>query len=414
LAAIEVQKKRAEELMAEAEKERVAAEARLKAALLDERSTEDRRMPDLKAKMERLLSEVDLLILPRVTLISATTGVGLTPMLHTINKDQTEAIKNFMKAGKPVLACVGPISDERGPQMDAVDGLEKLLAERGVELGRETILFDSEARAFAARRSGAQLGGAGMSEIPPLTIVEVPTGHQGKANPIGSAIRLTGRVVEQKLDLRFRSLRPVYLGKGWQDDNSFAAEFVLTGTESWNEEKPFPLEDQRGRTTYLPRYDPTPATDPKSTTRQAERRGPFPVGVAIESKIPAYWMDEKYTQEDAVAGMLTPIDGVMAACLSVAAGKLERPTQRLVVFGSGTLFTGSKLEPTQEKLLLHTVNWLTGRQDRLPKGDEPPWSYPRVEMSEREFTLWQLGAAVGLPLIAVYFGLVAMMFRRLR
>lgn len=415
LASIEEEKKRAEEKIAEAEKERVAAEARVKIAFMDERSTDDRRMPDVKGKLERLFADVDLLILPRITLISATTPFGLSPTLHNINKEQTEAIKNFMKKGKPVLACVGPISGRSGPTQDAVDGFEKLLAERGIELGKETILFDSESRAFASRRSGAQLGGAGMSDIPALTIVDIPPDPAGKsANPIGAALRLTGRVVEQKLDLKFRSLRPVYLGEGWQDRLPFAAEFMLTGTDSWNEEKPFALGDQRGRITYLPRYDPTPASDPKRKTHAAERRGPFPVGVAIESKIPAYWMKEDFTTEESVAALLTPFDGIMAASLSVAANQLDRPNQRLVVFGSGTLFTGSKLEPAQEKLLLHSVNWLTKRDDRLPRGDQPPWSFPRVEMTERDLTLWQLGAAVGLPLVAIFFGLVAMMFRRLR
>jgi hypothetical protein len=104
----------------------------------------------------------------------------------------------------------------------------------------------------------------------------------------------------------------------------------------------------------------------------------------------------------------------MATSLTVAANKLERPNQRLVVIGSGTLFTGSKLDPANEKLLLHSVNWLTGRDDRLPRGDQPSWSFPRVAMTERESTLWQLGTAIGLPLVAIYLGLVAMMFRRLR
>ncbi|HEV3438431.1 MAG TPA: hypothetical protein VG122_13800, partial [Gemmata sp.] len=414
-AALSEQKKRAEEQIAEAEKERIAAEARVKVALADERSTEDRRLPDVKAKLERLLTDVDLLILPRITVINAATQVGISASLHAINKEQTEAIKDFMKAGKPVLACLGPISGPNGPRPDAIDGFEQLLAERGIELGKETILFDTEARAFAGRRSGAQLGGAGMSDIPPLTILDITPDLPGRAaNPIGLALRLTGRVVEQKLDLRFRALRPVYLAAGWQDRLPFAAEFALTGADSWNEEKPFPLADQRGRIAYLPRYDPTPANDPKRNTRAAERRGPFPVGVAIESKIPAYWINEAYTREESVAALMTPVDGIMAAGLSVAAKQLDRPTQRLVVFGSGNFFTGSKLEPAQEKLLLHSVNWLTGRDDRLPRGDKQTWSFPRVEMTEQEVKLWQYGTAVGLPLVAIYLGFMAMMFRRLR
>jgi len=60
------------------------------------------------------------------------------------------------------------------------------------------------------------------------------------------------------------------------------------------------------------------------------------------------------------------------------------------------------------------MNWLTGREDRLPRGDLPPWSFPRVGMSDRDLMLWRLGTAVGLPLIAVYLGLMVMMVRRLR
>jgi hypothetical protein len=415
ISSINEQKKREEEQQAEADKERIAAEARVKEAILDERSVEDRRIPDVKAKLERLLADVDLLILPRITMMNATSGVGLPPSFHTISKDQAEAVKKFMKSGKPVLACLGPISGLRGPQNDAVDDFEKLLAERGIELGHETILFDAEARAFAARRTGAQLGGTGTSEISALSILDVPPALPGKAaNPIGSALKLTGRSVDQKLELRFRALRPVYFANGWQDRQPFAAEFVLTGPDTWNEEKPFMQGDRSGRIVYMPRYEPTPATDPKRNTHAAERRGPFPVGVAVESKIPAYWVNEDYTQQEKIAATILPLDGTMAAGLTAAASQLERPTQRLVVFGSGNLFTGQKLDAGQEKLLLHSVNWLTGRKDRLPRGDQGAWSYPRVALTEREFTLWQLGTAVGLPLAAVYLGFLAMMFRRLR
>jgi hypothetical protein len=414
-AAIVEQKKRLDEQIVETEKERAAAEARVKVALTDERSREDQKVPEVKVKLARLLAEVDLLVLPRVTLFNAATGSGLHPSLHALSKEQAETVKEFMKKGKPVLACLGPVSWSRGPVKEATDDIEKLLSERGIELGQETILFDSEARAFAGRRAGAQLGGAGVAEIPPLTIVDVPAELPGKApNPIGSAVRLTGRVVEQKLDLKIRALRPVYLANGWQDRLPFAAEFILTGTDSWNEEKPFPLADQRGRVTYLPRYDPTPATDPKRNTHAAERRGPFPVGVAVESKVPAYWFDEAYTRYESGAAVLNPWSGPWAASLTAAAAQLDRPNQRLVVFGSGGVFGGKTLEPAQEKLLLHTVNWLTAREDRLPRQSEKEISYPRVAMTDREFTLWQLGTAVGLPLLAVYVGLMAMMFRRLR
>ena len=164
----------------------------------------------------------------------------------------------------------------------------------------------------------------------------------------------------------------------------------------------------------MPRYDPTGLDDPKKGTREEERRGPFPVGVAIESKVPASWVDEEYGREEAAAASLMPLDSLFAAGLTVAASELARPNERLIVFGSGNLFAGAKLEPAQEKLLLHSANWLTGREDRLPRGDRPAWSFPRVAMTDRELTLWRLGTAVGLPLVAVYLGLMVMMVRRLR
>ena len=163
--------------------------------------------------------------------------------------------------------------------------------------------------------------------------------------------------------------------------------------------------------TDVPRYDPTDKDDPKKGTREEERRGPFPVGVAIENKIPATWINEEYGREEAAATVLLPVDGLMAAGLTVSARQLDRPQQRLIVFGSGNLFAGAKLEPPQEKLLLHSVNWLTGREDRLPRAEEPAWSFPRVAMTDREQILWRLGTAIGLPLVAIYMGLMVMMVR---
>jgi hypothetical protein len=210
----------------------------------------------------------------------------------------------------------------------------------------------------------------------------------------------------------------VYLAPGWREKVPFAAEFVLTGPDSWNETRPFPqlrqLPDGTVAITNIPRYDPTPLDDPKKGTREEEKRGPFPVGVAIENKVPAHWFNEDYARQQGVAGLLTPLDGVLAAGLTAAARKPDRPTGRLVVFGSGGLFTGPQLKPAQEKLLLHSVNWLTNRPDRLPGVPEKPWSFPRVEMSDREAFLWRAGTAAGLPLLAVYLGLVAVMVRRMR
>ena len=402
-----------------------SADAELQQALKDERPVEDRRIADAKEKLTKKLADVDLLILPRFTLEDASEGEGpdVPARLHGLQKEQIDVIRDFMVSGKPVLACLGPISGAEGPSPDGPDGFEKLLAERGIALGSETIIFDGEEKAFAARIAGEQFGGGVPSDIPPLAVVQTTaSAQQSKPNPIAAADLLTARSVNLQLDLRKKALRPISLMPGWQDRIPFSAEFLFTSADCWNEQKPFMQTDRVRRpdgrvvraVTYIPEFEATPVTDRKWGTPLAVRKGPFSIGVAIESKVPASWIKEDYTPEQFIAGWLMPWDGVLAAGLTVAANQLERKTERLVVFGSGNLFNGARLEPPEEKLLLHTVNWLTGRDDRLPRADRAPWSYPRVEMSEQELFLWQWGAAVGLPLVVVYFGIVAMMVRRLR
>jgi hypothetical protein len=405
---------RAEQEVKDAEKARGEAEQALKSAYQDERTVQDRRVSDVKEKFKAALSDVDLLIIPRYTLVNATIGRGIPPSLHTLSKPQVEVIRDFMKAGKPVLACLGTLSSRGGPGGEGTDDLDKLMAERGIELGRETILFDTEAKAFAAIKAGRQLGGS-ASDIPPLLFTPGTASEtHARPNPVGQAVLLTARSVDQLLPLRLHAPRPVYLGMGWQDRVTNAAEFLFTSAESWNEDRPFLTADARGRISYTPRYEPTLDSDPKAGTRMAERRGPFPVGVAIESKIPASWVDEEYGREELAAGAFAAVDPLYPALLTAASTRLDRPLQRLIVFGSGNLFAGAKLEPAQEKLLLHSLNWLTGREDRLPRGDLPAWSFPRVGMTDRDRMLWGLGTAVGLPLVAVYLGLMVMMVRRLR
>jgi hypothetical protein len=345
--------------------------------------------------------------------------------IHALRDEQVAVVRDFMKAGKPVLACLGPISTP-GAEPARADGFERLLMERGIGLGPETILFDVEQKAFAARLSGDSFGGAVSTEIPALSLVEVPQSGGGGLlpNPIAAAYRLTARAAGEALDLRKKAIRPVYLAPGWQRETPFASEFLITGPDSWNAEKPYMSVERRrtadgriARVIRVPEFEPTTPTDPEWGTPRAVRKGPFPVGVAIESRIPAAWVNEEYGREQLAAAVLStmlPADAVMASALSVAARQLDRKTERLVVFGSGNLFSGPTLKPAEQELLLHSVNWLTGRADRLPRGDLPAWTYPRVAMSDRDLTLWQFGTAVGLPVLAIYIGLVAMMLRRLR
>jgi hypothetical protein len=415
-AGLGAQRARAGQEVGEAEKARRAADDKLAAALKDERPIQDRRLTDVKAKLGRLLADVDLLIVPRFTVASVTSGRTVDPQLHALSPEQTEVVRDFMKAGKPVLALLGPTVGEDGTPAEP-DGFEKLLAERGIELGRDVVLFDAEGRFLAAFGAGSQFGGSGPADIPPLAVEDRSGGEPVAPNPVGEAVRATLRAGEQKLDLTARALRPVYVAPGWQGKLPFAAEFLLTGPDSWNEAKPFPLGDRAGRITYVPRFDPPAKAvrDDLAADRSAERRGPFPVGVAVEGRPPAWWYDEAYTPNTAAAALLVPADGgLTAAAVTAAATKLDRPVGRVVVFGSGGLFTGPELKPAQEKLLLHTANWLVNRPDRLPVASGPSWSFPRVTLSDRETTLWRWGTAAGLPLLAVYLGLLAVLIRRRR
>ncbi len=422
LASLQRQFNRADQILIDARKAQASAEAKLRDALSDERTIEGRRITDVKAKLTRVLADVDLIVIPRFTVEDATEGPDVAASLHGISKEQADVIRDFMLKGKPVLALLGPISSRTGPATDGPDPLEKLITERGIVLGNETILFDGEAAAFASRRAGEQFGGGVPTDIPPLVLVETPDGKTDiKPNPVAAAARLTARSVDQKLDLRARALRPVYVAPWVSAEPRFAAEFVQTGPDAWNEVRPFPqvrpLPDGTFGVTDIPRFEPTPLDDPRKGTLEEERRGPFPIGVAIDGPSPAHWSDDRLAPTRIAAMLVAGPQFQKLIAGALASAQSNRPkgtSSRLIVFGSGNLFSGPKLEPAQEKLLLHSANWLTGREDRMPQASQAAWQFPRVEMTEREFSLWRYGTAIGLPLVAVYLGLMVTMFRRLR
>ena len=53
------------------------------------------------------------------------------------------------------------------------------------------------------------------------------------------------------------------------------------------------------------------------------------------------------------------------------------------------------------------------RDDRLPHADRG-WEYPRVDLSDRDRTLWHLGTFAGLPALFAYLGMVVLLVRRIR
>src|SRR5439155_14406379 len=135
------------------------------------------RMTDLKAKMAKLLAECDLLIVPRLTLRNLTSSPPdfIPARLYRLDDVQVGAIKEFMKAGKPVLACFGPSNepaDRRAPGPTTADNLEDLFAQLGIQFGKQTVLYTTEGRAFAERRSSL-FAIATRVDVPPVRF-EVP------------------------------------------------------------------------------------------------------------------------------------------------------------------------------------------------------------------------------------------------
>ena len=155
----------------------------------------------------------------------------------------------------------------------------------------------------------------------------------------------------------------------------------MTGREAWNEEKPFPTDD------YTPAYKRTP-DDPNRGTVDERRRGPFPVGVALETAPPDDW----YTK-----------------------GEPRPAALRVAAVGESWFLVGPELSPAKERLVLDTCNWLLGRDDALPR-DDHPWSYPRSNLTpgSREQQLWLWGTRLGLPVLFAWLGLVVLLVRRLR
>src|SRR5262249_11725354 len=103
------------------------AAAREKAGLTVEQLSEERRISAYRAKLNRLLADCDLLLIPRLTLLNVTVNDAVPNRVHYLDKSQLEAIKDFIKAGKPVLACFGPTNESpeaRMPPPESSDDLQ--------------------------------------------------------------------------------------------------------------------------------------------------------------------------------------------------------------------------------------------------------------------------------------------------
>jgi hypothetical protein len=359
-----------------------------------------RRMRDVKAKLDRALTDCDLLLIPRLT--RRYNGSLAAPYrFHRLSDAQLASVREFLQSGKPVLACLGPTSEPPelglGPDTQGPDGFDSLLTELGIHLNKQTILFSADSKAFADRRLNPFRADDAV-RVPALDFDSPPSAWSGKwtvrrdnplpPNRIREGLRILahsfGRPpsgtggAERTLDIAIRFPRPVQ----YQPRTGFTPHeepvFLVTA-EGWNDDHPYPVRDHK------PHYEPPKKDDPANGTPDEKRRGEFPIGVAVEAPVPPSW----------------------SASTS--------PTVRVAVIGQGDVFVGEDLPPARERLFLQVANWLLGRGDSLPTADHP-WKYPRVDMApgSREEQLWLWGTRLGLPVLFAYLGLVVLLVRRLR
>ncbi len=379
--------------LAEVTRRRDQARAELDKLPVDE-LREAGRMSDVKAKLDRALADCDLLLVPRYTR-QPNGSLAAPNRLHRLSDAQLASLKEYLQAGKPIFFCLGPVNEPEDmdlmqPDAGGPDGLEEMLAELGVRLNKQTVLFDADARAFGERRNnllrvdkvvkaspldfdsptsvGRSIWARSRPETAPLS-----------PNRIREGLRVLAHSAGGGLDLRIRFPRPVSYeapaGRQVKEDPIF----LLTAGDGWNDAQPFVTRDRR------PHYEPPKPDEKTNGTFDEKRRGAFPVGIAVEAPLPSGWSSE------------------------------PNRAVRLAVIGQGDVFCGPELAPAKERLLLQTANWLLSRDDYLPRA-EHPWSYPRVDLApgSTEEQLWLWGTRLGLPVLFAYLGLVVLLVRRLR
>jgi hypothetical protein len=200
---------------------------------------------------------------------------------------------------------------------------------------------------------------------------------------------------------------------------------LFTSPLSWNEDDPFLSED------HIPRYEKTKPDDPAQGTRLERRRGPFVVGLAVETLAPIEWYDDNYAAAKAAQLVLASKETPGGWPLGLATESFEPEKLwelpafhanadhrvRVAAVGQANWLTGvkpgEKLSPANETLLVDTCNWLLKRDDRLPN-DKKTWQYQRVNLSERDQGLWRWSMFLGLPWTITCVGLVVLMVRRMR
>src|SRR5262249_42968007 len=155
--------------------------------------------------LRRTLADCDLLIIPRYTRLPD--GQLITPDLYRLDAAQVAVVKDFLKEGKPVLACLGPAN--RPPQSPLggapppprePDNLEQLLAELGIRCPDETVVFDVE---DSDDEDGDDLRNIGTARrIPPLDFhsedVRGSLKRGVRPNPLWLSLHLAGSALGEK------------------------------------------------------------------------------------------------------------------------------------------------------------------------------------------------------------------------
>src|SRR5262249_10331869 len=83
---------------------------------------EQRHLSDLKPKPNRSLADCDPFIVRRVTPTDIPGKLVLLNRIHRLTDAQFEAVKDFLKSGRPALFSLGPANDpQRGGPPDSVE-----------------------------------------------------------------------------------------------------------------------------------------------------------------------------------------------------------------------------------------------------------------------------------------------------
>jgi hypothetical protein len=427
--------------------------------------TESRRLTDVDAKLQRVLDDCDVLLVPRLTRLAS--GVPITTELHDLEKGQAAAIRTFLRSGKPVLAAFGPLNGDGADDLprDSEDALEPLLAELGVRLNKQMVLFSADSRAFVERRGG--FGLSGEDKIPRLDFHGPTAAAYGRwlspeaarlerPNPLRQSLRVTARSVGPDFDLRVRFARPVFYDptpRWLAPAEAAGAVGLLASPQGAGPLAVSATPPRRARagaaflvTGYAdPDRDWTPAAQAAGsvgTLAVAAVQGPLPAlsGLPRQPTEATFlltgvgWNDDRPfprsndpplrfrppKSDDPLNGMIDekrrgqfPVGVAIEAPIPASWGGDGPARARLVVIGQAYLFTGKELMPANQQLLLQSVNWLLGREDYLPTGDHE-WRYPRVDLTQRQRELWLWGIAPGMPLVCAFTGFVVLLARRVR